>query len=57
VQEWIDAGETIENPDTDATPTKYGTYVLPGGTNYREVLLTLPAAPKNSTFLVTPNSE
>lgn len=26
----------------DGTPTKYGQYTLPGGTNYREVLLTLP---------------
>ena len=29
------------HPDS-ATPTKYGQYTLPGGTNYREVLLTLP---------------
>jgi len=26
-------------------PTKYGSYVLPGGVNYREVLLTLPQKP------------
>jgi ddrB-like ParB superfamily domain len=28
--------------DIDKQPTKYGTYQLPGGENYREVLLTLP---------------
>lgn len=38
--------EAIEDgwdPDErDDRPTKYGQYTLPGGTNYREVLLTLP---------------
>jgi hypothetical protein len=29
-------------------PTKYQGYTLPGGTNYREVLLTLPERPKES---------
>jgi len=38
------ANEAFANmyPDS-AKPTKYGDYTLPGGTNYREVLLTLPA--------------
>lgn len=30
------------NADIPAGPTKYSQYQLPGGTNYREVLLTLP---------------
>ena len=30
----------------DAKPTKYGNYTVPGGTNYREVLLTLPVKPR-----------
>lgn len=29
-------------------PTKFATYQLPGGTNYREVLLTLPAGDKDA---------
>ena len=37
-----DAIEYLSNDD-GATPTKYGQYTLPGGENYREVLLTLPA--------------
>lgn len=41
--------EAIEDgwdPDeVDDKPTKYGRYTLPGGTNYREVLLTLPEKP------------
>lgn len=30
----------------DTSGAKYGTYVVPGGTNYREVLLTLPVSPE-----------
>jgi hypothetical protein len=30
-------------------PTKFSSYTLPGGQNYREVLLTLPAAPRAKT--------
>ena len=32
-----------EAADADKVPTRYANYQLPGGTNYREVLLTLPA--------------
>lgn len=31
-------------------PTKYATYVLPGGENYRELLLTLPVVQRIPTF-------
>ena len=31
--------------DVKGGPTKYGSYVLPGGENYRELLLTLPEKP------------
>jgi hypothetical protein len=31
------------DPDKQNNPTKYESYTLPGGTNYREVLLTLPS--------------
>lgn len=36
-----DAIETLQGAE-GATPPKYGQYTLPGGENYREVLLTLP---------------
>lgn len=37
--EWIDTGTNVGG---EVTNTKYGNYTLPGGTAYREVLLTLP---------------
>jgi hypothetical protein len=37
-----DEGETIDTRDRNAT--RYKTYTLPGGENYRELLLTLPEA-------------
>jgi hypothetical protein len=41
-----DTDETYAAPATDTSAdTKYGQYVLPGGQNYREVLLTLPPDP------------
>lgn len=40
-----DAIEYLGN-DEGATPPKYATYTLPGGTNYRELLLTLPGGRK-----------
>jgi hypothetical protein len=46
LQEAADAARRIEQywyrDSTQASPPKYGTYQLPGGTNYRELLLTLP---------------
>ena len=41
VQEAAEAGKV---------PTKYGTYQLPGGTKYREVLLTLPVKSKWASY-------
>lgn len=42
---WNAANENLdENAYGDAANPKYGQYTLPGGTNYREVLLTLPGA-------------
>jgi len=42
-QSAVDAAHRIErNMSGRKDSTKYGTYTLPGGTNYREVLLTLP---------------
>ena len=41
--QWIDTGTNVGG---EVTNTKYGNYTLPGGQNYREVLLTLP--PKSS---------
>ncbi|NMD19133.1 MAG: hypothetical protein GYA76_02465, partial [Verrucomicrobia bacterium] len=40
-----DAEEDLLAMQND-NPTKFGQYTLPGGTNYRELLLTLPAAQK-----------
>ena len=37
----MDADESADNPDS-AGQTKFGQYQLPGGQNYRELLLTLP---------------
>lgn len=34
--------ETMARSGLSGEPTKYGTHVLPGGENYRELLLTLP---------------
>ncbi len=50
VGEGMSRAEAIEYlaNDEGATPTKYAQYQLPGGTNYREVLLTLPEAHRNS---------
>jgi hypothetical protein len=44
VGEGMTRDEAIEylSKDEGATPTKYQQYTLPGGENYREVLLTLP---------------
>lgn len=42
-QEWIDAYKKLQNFEPISAPrTKYSQYTLPGGENYREVLLTLP---------------
>ena len=42
-QEWIDAYKKLQNFEPTSAPrTKYSQYTLPGGENYREVLLTLP---------------
>lgn len=39
--------------DADQSPTKYGDYTVPGGTKYRELLLTLP--PKSTTHYLAEN--
>lgn len=42
-QDYIDlANEMRGDQDNDGTTTKYDSYTLPGGENYRELLLTLP---------------
>lgn len=44
-QEWIDARANVEDA------TKFSQYTLPGGENYREVLLTMPPRAKDETTL------
>ena len=36
-------------------PTRFGSYTLPGGSNYREMLLTLPKEPKAEDLLRSEN--
>jgi len=45
IREQSDAGRTVAN-----APTKFGQYTLPGGENYREVLLKMPSDAKAPTF-------
>ena len=45
-----DAPEWGALNDEHPTGTKYGDRVLPGGTNYRELLLTLPARTRDATL-------
>lgn len=40
----------IRRGDGSVVPTKYSNYTLPGGENYREVLLTLPQSPRKARF-------
>lgn len=49
--EWLD-----QNP---AKPTRFGQYVLPGGENYREVVLAMPSADnsKSATYEQRPNGK
>lgn len=44
LQEMRDAEANAVYTVPESTPTKYERYQLPGGENYREILLTLPAA-------------
>lgn len=44
-----DREEHLERAKPKAVPTKYEQYTLPGGENYREVLLKLPEQQKKST--------
>ncbi len=41
-KDWRDARDNYEAEINDYDPTKYSQYQLPGGHNYRELLLTLP---------------
>jgi hypothetical protein len=46
----------ISNPQTEfGGVAKFGTYTLPGGENYREVLLTMPAKQKSNKFTLRNN--
>lgn len=38
--------ERLLRAENDITPSKFGRYTLPGGENYREILLTLPQKPQ-----------
>lgn len=40
ITDWIEGQESVRAPDTDKT--KFSEYTLPGGENYKELLLTLP---------------
>ena len=42
-----------EGPVPQAEPPKFGSYTLPGGTNYRELLLTMPEVPKEKVQRIT----
>jgi len=50
-----DREEHLAKAKPEVVPTKYGQYALPGGENYREVLLKLPAknAQKDFEYLVS----
>lgn len=52
--EWIPEDSTEEYGAEEAMPAKYGQYTLPGGDNYREVLLTLPG--KKEKWVMRPHS-
>lgn len=39
-----------ESSNDQPAPSKYGTYVVPGGKNYKELLLTLPVAPRRYSY-------
>lgn len=39
------AEQAMAEMNEEGKPTKYGTYTVPGGENYREVLITLPPRP------------
>lgn len=40
------AEQAMAEMNEEGKPTKYGTYTVPGGDNYREVLITLPDEPR-----------
>lgn len=42
--------ETMARQGLSGKPTKFGKYTLPGGENYREMLLTMPEPPKSARF-------
>lgn len=45
-----DIRDDLRDKAKEPAETKFATYQLPGGTNYREVLLTLPPAPRKPRF-------
>ncbi len=51
----LDAAKKAAESKTSSTPTKFSGYVLPGGSNYRELLLTLPAEGLSPKIAVTQN--
>jgi hypothetical protein len=44
------AGEIVSSGMPTTAPTKFSSYTLPGGENYREILLTLPSGSTNTQF-------
>lgn len=56
-----DTGQTMRDPDGTIIPTtietKYSQYQMPGGSNYREVLLTLPANRAQVKYEIVPNKD
>lgn len=48
--DWIDEHEQLYHLGNKTDGTKYSNYQLPGGENYREVLLTLPVAEESIAF-------
>lgn len=51
------AEQAMDQMNTEGKPTKYGGYTVPGGENYREVLITLPPAARKGRFDVVSRKE
>jgi len=52
LDKWIPEDSDEQYGPSPANPAKFVRYTLPGGTNYREVLLTLPVPTKTETVAV-----
>ena len=46
-------GWNLYDSSTKENPTKFGSYVIPGAENYRELLLTMPEVPKEKVQRIT----